>query len=137
MVLNFDKYKFYDDVLEVIPKLSEEYKLCIVSDAWPSLREVYKKYKLDKYFVGMVISSEIGISKPNEDIYKEVLIKLGLKEDEAIFIDDNPKNCDGANMIGIESIVLDRVLVRRLYSRFILRTKHKIVRNLYELRKVI
>ncbi|MGG7177381.1 HAD-IA family hydrolase [Clostridium paraputrificum] len=108
----------------------------MLSDSWPLLREVYKKYKLDKYFVSMIISSELGISKPNKEMYKEELRKLGLKEDEVIFIDDNPKNCDGSNMSGIESIVLNRVLVRRIYSRFILRTKHKVERNLHELKEI-
>lgn len=137
MVYNFDKYIFFDDVLKVIPELSKEYKLCLVSDAWPSLRGVYKKAGLDKYFSEIIISSEIGATKPNERMYKEALKRLNLKACEVIFIDDNIKNCDGATSLGIRSIVLDRVLVSRLHSRFILRTKNKIVKNLEELKKII
>jgi putative hydrolase of the HAD superfamily len=38
-VYNDEKFVFYDDVFEVIPLLSKDYKLGIVSDTWPSLKE--------------------------------------------------------------------------------------------------
>lgn len=129
---NFDKYTFFKDVYDVLPKLSERYKLCLVSDAWPSLRGVYKKAGLDKYFNSMIISTELGVTKPSEEIYKAALVKLGLSENEVIFIDDNPKNCDGAAKLGIRSLILSRSLWFRLYSKFILKTRHKIVKDLYE-----
>ena len=40
LVYNYDKYKFYNDALEIIPELSKIYKLALVSDAWPSLEEL-------------------------------------------------------------------------------------------------
>lgn len=80
MVLNFDKYIFYNDVYEILPKLSEKFELSIVSDAWPSLRYVYKKANLDKYFTSMIISSELGVTKPNEKMYKTALNSLNLKK---------------------------------------------------------
>jgi putative hydrolase of the HAD superfamily len=136
-VFNFDKYTFFKDVFEVIPKLSKCYKLGLVSDAWPSLRGVYKKAGLDTYFNSIIISSELGVTKPNEQMYKASLNELALSENEVVFIDDNPKNCDGASKIGIRTIILDRSLMSRFNSRFILKTQHKIVKNLYEFQKLI
>lgn len=133
MVLNSKKYKFFDDVFKVIPRLSEKYKLCIVSDAWPSLREVYKNVGLDKYFTSMIISSELGVTKPNEKMYKKAIESIGLTEKEVIFVDDNPRNCDGAKKLGINTMVLERVLIRRLYDRLILKSEHKIFNNLEQL----
>ncbi len=136
MVLNYDKYNFFEDVFINIPKLSEKYKLCLVSDAWPSLREVYKKAGLHKYFDSMIISSEIGTCKPDKKIYTLAMEDLGLKEDEVIFIDDNIKNCHGAELLGIKSIVLDRVLANRIYIKYFTKCKYKIVRNLNDIYKL-
>ncbi len=137
IVKNFDKYIFFDDVFEVIPRLKKKYKLCIVSDAWPSLREVYKKAGLYDYFDYMIISSEQGIRKPNEKMYTRALNEIGLKESDVIFIDDNPTNCNKAKELGIESIILERQLIRRLHSKFILKSKHKIIKNLYKLENIL
>lgn len=136
-VYNFDKYTFFKDVLEVLPRLSLRYKLCVVSDAWPSLRGVFKKAGLDAYFNSLIISSELGVTKPNQQMYRTALKELGLNEDEVIFIDDNPRNCDGASQLGIKPLILNRDLITRIYIRFILKTRHKIVRNLYEIEKLI
>lgn len=50
LVYNYDKYKFYDDVVHIIPMLAERYKLAVVSDAWPSLENVFKKAGMRDYF---------------------------------------------------------------------------------------
>lgn len=136
-VFNFDKYSFFQDVFDVLPKLSKDYKIGLVSDAWPSLREVYKKAGLYDYFNSIIISSELGITKPNEQMYKAALRELSLNENEVIFIDDNPHNCDGAAKLGIRTVILDRSFLSRFNSRFIIKSNHKIVKNLYELYKII
>lgn len=108
LVYNPEKYVFYDDVFEVIPKLSENYKLGIVSDAWPSLDRVYRHANLRDYFSTFVVSSIKGVLKPHELMYKTALEELNIKPEEAIFVDDNPRNCHGASRLGIKSIVLVR-----------------------------
>lgn len=108
LVYNDEKYIFYNDAISVIPKLRKKYKLGIVSDAWPSLLDVYKKANMDIYFDSFVISSMIGVTKPNEKMYLTALEKLGILPSEAIFIDDNLDNCKGAMELGIRSILLCR-----------------------------
>ena len=49
LVYNPKKYVFYDDALQVLSDLRGKYKLGIVSDVWPSLRDVYVKQGLDTY----------------------------------------------------------------------------------------
>ena len=136
-VLNFEKYTFFDDVFEILPKLSKDYKLCLVSDAWPSLREVYKKAGIYNYFDSMIISSELGVTKPSEKMYVTALKKLELNKDEVVFIDDNTQNCNGAFKLGIKAIILNRNLIMRIYSKFILKVPYKVVKNLYGVDKFI
>lgn len=108
LVYNASKYVFYDDALSIIPKLKQKYKLAIVSDAWPSLRDVYIEQKLEKYFDSFVISSIVGETKPHEKMYKTALEELGVSAEETVFVDDNLKNCLGAVKLGIHSILLCR-----------------------------
>lgn len=42
-VYEFDKYKLYDDVKNVLQELSKDYKLILLSDNWPSVIEYMKK----------------------------------------------------------------------------------------------
>lgn len=108
LVYNVDKYIFFNDALKVIPQLKEKYKLAIVSDAWPSLKGVYENKGLDKYFDSFVISSIIGVTKPNEKMYLKALEELRVLPEEAVFVDDNLNNCKGAMKLGIKGILLCR-----------------------------
>lgn len=136
-VLNYDKYIFYRDVFDVLPRISQNYKLCLVSDAWPSLRNVYKKAGFYDYFDAMIISSEIGVTKPSEKMYKKALEELNLRSSEVVFIDDNPRNCEGALNLGIKSIVLNRNLLQRSYIKSILNSDLHVVKDMYRLENLL
>ncbi len=134
-VYNYDKYTFFQDVKEMIPILSQHYKLAIVSDAWPSLEGVFEKAQLKHYFSSIVISSKLGVTKPNELMYQTALDELGLSPNEALFIDDNIRNCKGANKLGIDSILLCREWKLHIYSR--LKGEKEIARSLKALEKLL
>ncbi|MGV8984246.1 HAD-IA family hydrolase [Clostridium sp.] len=136
LVYNYDKYCFYKDVFKVIPELSKEYKLAIVSDAWPSLENVFRKAKLRDYFSSFVISSIKGVTKPDEIMYKTALEELNVLPEEAIFIDDSIKNCNGAIRLGINSFVLCRDWRVYAYNRLINRN-YNIVKSLNDVKKVL
>ena len=107
-VYNYKKYNFFEDVQEIIPKLAEKYKLALVADAWPSLESVYEKSNLKKYFSTFVISSQLGVSKLDDLMYKKAIEELGIEVQEALLIDDNIENCKVAAALGINVIVLCR-----------------------------
>lgn len=129
LVFNYDKYKFFDEIKEVISILSEFYKLAVVSDAWPSLENVFKKAGLREYFNSFIISSKLGVTKPDELMYKTTLDELGVSPEEAVFIDDNIKNCDGAKRLGIKTILVCREFRLYLLNKIICRN-HKVIRNI-------
>ncbi|MNC20376.1 Alpha-D-glucose-1-phosphate phosphatase YihX [compost metagenome] len=108
MVYNYSKYRFFGDALELIPVLSKTHQLAVVSDAWPSLHSVYREAGLRRHFSSFVISTEIGVTKPHELMYKKALEELAMQPEEAVFVDDNPVNCEGARKAGIQSILLCR-----------------------------
>ncbi len=108
LVFNTEKYVFYEDVFEELPKLREKYKLAVVSDAWPSIFDVYEKNDLRKYFDSFIVSSVLGVCKPHRMMYEAALDELGVKPEDAIFIDDSLKNCLGAMELGIKAYLLCR-----------------------------
>lgn len=108
LVCNAEKYLFFDEVYTVIPMLYQHYKLAVISDAWPSLKDVYRKAGLYSYFSSFIISSVLGVSKPNKEMYLSALRELRINPEKSIFIDDNIKNCIGAVECGINAVLLCR-----------------------------
>ena len=136
LVYNPDKYVFFKDVYDAIPRLSKKYKLAIVSDAWPSLEEVFRNVGLRNYFSSFIISSKLGTNKPNELMYKTAIDELGISAEEAVFIDDNIINCDGAEKLGIKSFLMCRELKYYLYLKLTCR-KYKVIRSLERFENLI
>jgi putative hydrolase of the HAD superfamily len=107
-VLNDDKFVFYEDVFEYIPLLARHYKLGVISDTWPSLDRVFRNAGLRQYFESFIMSSVLGVLKPHELMYTTALKELGVKSEEALFIDDNIVNVEGARKLGMQGLVILR-----------------------------
>ncbi|MBQ4266819.1 MAG: HAD-IA family hydrolase [Clostridia bacterium] len=138
LVFNPEKYVFYDDALSVIPGLKDKCKLAIVSDAWPSLLDVYEENNMTSYFDSIVISSFLGTSKPDSKMYNTALEELDVKPEEAIFIDDSLRNCVGAIEVGINAVLLCRN--KQVYIREKIKSvgkKYRVINNLHQLYKII
>lgn len=52
------------------------------------------------------LSQEMGMRKPEARIYQQVLAQEGYSADDAVFFDDNVDNIEGANRLGITSILV-------------------------------
>lgn len=108
LVFNTKKYRFFDDAVTTLPILAKKYKLAVVSDAWPSLKDVFIDAGLISFFSSFVISSIIGVTKPNPKMYLTALNELKVNPVNSAFIDDNIENCLGAKKVGINAILLCR-----------------------------
>lgn len=72
------------------------------------------KYALDnmKFFDkadGMVVSYQVGVIKPEPEIYKILFDKYKLIPEECVFIDDRADNIDAAVKMGMKGIVFDEI----------------------------
>jgi putative hydrolase of the HAD superfamily len=134
LVYNTEKYLFFEDALTIIPELSKKYKLAVVSDAWPSLKDVFMKADLYKYFSSFIISSYLGVTKPNEKMYLTALTELRITPQKALFIDDNVNNCLGAVKIGINAVLLCRNKKRFILQKILSVSKgYRVIYSLKEL----
>jgi putative hydrolase of the HAD superfamily len=108
IVLDNSKYRFYDDVKESIRKLNCKYELGIISDAWPSLKNVYMANGMLKYFEPFTISSMYGCTKKGYDLFRFALANAAQQPDECLFVDDSYENCKRARKLGMQVLVLNR-----------------------------
>lgn len=62
------------------------------------------RYPFLEWFEGIVISGEVGITKPNERVYRHLLERNALDPASTVFIDDNDTNVQAAREIGMIAI---------------------------------
>jgi putative hydrolase of the HAD superfamily len=63
-----------------------------------------KRYDFWQYFLGVVVSAEVDLLKPEPAIYRRLLNDYGLEAERTVFIDDMPGNVDGAQDVGMQAI---------------------------------
>ena len=63
-----------------------------------------KKFDFLQWFEGIVVSGEEMTRKPFPDIYQTTLKRFDLKPEQSLFIDDNKRNIEAANALGIHCI---------------------------------
>ena len=61
-----------------------------------------EKLQLHQYMKDMFVSYQIGIRKPDIEIYQHVQNTLHLQAENIIFVDDRLENCLGADSIGMK-----------------------------------
>ncbi len=98
-------YLPYPEVIDLVKKLRGDYKTGLLSNLEDAGVEVIKKQGLEENFDEIVYSCKVGFIKPDKKIYQIMLKKLGVKAEEAVFIDDKEINIDGAKKAGMKGIV--------------------------------
>jgi HAD superfamily hydrolase (TIGR01509 family) len=92
----------------------------VISDAWLETREAIRDHVNAEGFDVIVYSAEEGFCKPDPEIYRRALARLGVEPHEATFVDDRMKNVEGARQLGIHAFLYtDPVGVRREIERLI------------------
>ena len=63
-----------------------------------------RRFQFLKLFRGMVISGEVGVIKPDPRIFQTLLERHRIEAEDAVYIDDNPRNAEAARALGIHGI---------------------------------
>ena len=56
-------------------------------------------------FDAVVISGEVGLHKPDPEIFHLGCEKVGLAPEECVFVDDLKENCAGAEAVGMTAVL--------------------------------
>jgi len=71
------------------------------------MARVRARWPLEARFDAVIISCEVGLSKPDPRIYRLGLDRLGLPAPETLFVDDRADNIAGAARIGLRTLQFD------------------------------
>lgn len=62
---------------------------------------------------GILLSGEIGITKPDARIFAELCARFGLDPGATLFIDDNVANVEGARAAGLQAVLFETATTLR------------------------
>ncbi len=96
-----EAWAVYDDVLPALARLRERHGLFVLSNFDRRLRSVLDGHGLSRFFSSIIISSEIGASKPHRLIFDAARAAAGCRAEECLHAGDDPV-CDvmGATAAG-------------------------------------
>ena len=84
--------------------LKSSYKIGLLSNAPGNWLNKMLRPDQVALFDATVLSYQIGAIKPNPVTYQTIADRLGVEVSECIFIDDQPKYCEGATQAGMVAI---------------------------------
>ena len=95
-----------DVLVEYVKTLRSTYKVAMLSNVGRGLIEqLFTPDELKELFDVVVLSNEVGMIKPDPNIYLLTSEKMGLQPYECVMIDDLVVNIDGAERAGMKGIV--------------------------------
>ena len=109
-----------EGVLELIHLLHGNFKLAVLSNSPPGLTQWLADWNVLTFFDVVFCSGDEGIAKPDPKAFELTLKRLGLKPDEAVFIDDSREHVEAARRLELHGILfttaeaLEEELVRLL-----------------------
>jgi putative hydrolase of the HAD superfamily len=74
----------------------------LISNSWGL--GIYDRAPTD-LFDAVVISGEVGLHKPQPEIYRLACERLGVEPSGAVFVDDLRENCAGAEAVGMTAVL--------------------------------
>jgi len=104
-------YRFFriepvSGVKEMLVELGGRYKLAIISNMISNVaRFVLQKFDLEPYFDYVVLSRDLGIRKPDPEIFNFTLKNLGAKSSAAVHVGDSLEHdVQGAKNVGMKTV---------------------------------
>ncbi len=78
-------------------------KTGLISNSWSTSH--YDRDLLGELFDDVVISAEVGLHKPQPEIYRLAADRLAVRPESCVFVDDLRENCAGAEAVGMTTIL--------------------------------
>ena len=75
----------------------------LVSNSWSTSH--YDRALLTELFDAVVISAEVGLHKPQPEIYLLASKRVAVEPERCVFVDDLRENCAGAESVGMTAIL--------------------------------
>jgi epoxide hydrolase-like predicted phosphatase len=91
--------------VDTIRRQHAHYKTGIISNGFDNTRFMLtQEWKIADAFDEIIISAEVGVMKPDPQIYQIALLALGVMPRQAVFLDDFLHNVEAAQALGMYAI---------------------------------
>jgi putative hydrolase of the HAD superfamily len=102
--------------VELLKQLKQQYRLILLSNTNTIHVEAFEQYIIETFgenilqtnFQTVYYSQEIGMRKPNREIYEFVLEQQGIHASEVIFFDDKEENLTEPKKSRWKTVLVDR-----------------------------
>jgi putative hydrolase of the HAD superfamily len=102
-------WELYSEVPEVLRELKVRYQLAVISNFDGRLRLILEQLGIAKFFEHLFISSEIGVDKPDPEIFRRTLKFTELEPSQVLHVgDDFERDWKAATDAGLSIFRLDR-----------------------------
>lgn len=91
-------------ILDKLKEANEQRLYALTNWSAETFPIAIERYGFLQYFEGIVVSGEEKTRKPFRKIYEIILDRYNLTPENAVFIDDNLQNVQGARALGIHAI---------------------------------
>ncbi len=93
-------------LLAYIRELRSHYKIGLLSNVGrQSIQRRFSPEELETYFDAVVASGDLGVMKPDPEIYLRGAEMLGVQPEECLMVDDRETHCGGAEAVGMETVL--------------------------------
>ena len=96
------------EIFKKIKKINNKVKIVVATNHVSFVKEFINSHFDINYLDDLIISAEINRIKPKLDFYEFILDKYKINANELLFLDDNIKNVNGANALGIQTIMVEK-----------------------------
>jgi epoxide hydrolase-like predicted phosphatase len=91
-------------MIEALPRArAAGLKTGLISNSWGHGR--YDRDSFGRLFDAVVISGEVGLYKPQPEIFRLGAERVGLDPSRCVFVDDLVENCEGAEAVGMTAVL--------------------------------
>lgn len=90
-------------------------RMALLSNAGFDFGDAFRRAPFARYFERVFVSAELGMIKPDPEIYRHVARELGIDPTAMVFIDNKKVNVEGAEQIGVTGHVFTGVDALRAF----------------------
>jgi putative hydrolase of the HAD superfamily len=76
-------------------------RMALLSNAGSDFGDAFRRCPFGSLMEQVFVSAEMGLVKPDPEIYHRVLAELGIEPTQAVFVDNKPVNVEAAAAVGI------------------------------------
>lgn len=80
---------------------------CLSNDVGRWSDKLRKNLGIEKFLKGSIISGDVGVRKPDQEIYEILIHSIGCQVENILFVDDREKNVIASRKAGIETIMFN------------------------------